>query len=97
MMTSDKTFLCVLRESEGVRFDLHRDGEKFILRDHRGRKPDRTYESLPALMKGLETFFVELRAAKSPLKGFGALKAAQDTARTEVIAASRIIHKALEE
>ena len=97
MTTGDPTFLCVLREEDDARFDLHRNGEAFILRDHTGRKPDRTYESLPALMKGLETFFIELRAARSPLTGFAELKAAQDAARGEVIAASRVIHRALGE
>jgi hypothetical protein len=88
--------LCVLAEHEGRRFDLIRSGEAFLIRAHDGRATDRDYESLPALLAGLQSFFLEFRVAGQPAQGFAELAAAQEKAKADVIEASRRIYAAID-
>jgi hypothetical protein len=63
-------FLCVLAEQGNRRFALVRKGEGLLIRPFDARGPDREFESLPSLLSGLQSFFLELRVADSPAKGF---------------------------
>jgi len=90
------TYLCVLAEHEGLRFDLHQIGETFVIRSADDRGADRDYESLPALLQGLQSFFLEFRVASAPAKGFAELAAAQEKAKSDVIEASRRIYAAID-
>jgi hypothetical protein len=92
----NETHLCVVAEETGRRFDLLRREEAFLIRDHSRRSPDRTFESLPALLSGLQAFFLEFRVATSPAKGFAELAALQEKARADVLEASRRIYAALD-
>jgi len=92
----DESYLCVLAEHEGRRFDLHRIGDAFVIRSADGQGADRGYESLPALLSGLQSFFLEFRVASAPAKGFAELAAAQEKAKSDVIEASRRIYRAID-
>jgi hypothetical protein len=90
-------FLCVLAEQGNRRFALVRKGEGLLIRPFDARGPDREFESLPSLLSGLQSFFLELRVADSPAKGFAELAAAQEKAKSDVIEASRRIYASLDE
>ncbi len=93
---TDETYLCVLAENENRRFDLIKVGDGFVIRPGDDSTADRAYESLPTLLAGLQSFFLEFRVASSPAKGFAELAAAQTKARDDVIVASRRIYAAID-
>ncbi|MCU0725034.1 MAG: hypothetical protein MUE73_04465 [Planctomycetes bacterium] len=78
-----------------MKAELHREGQGFRVRFAGTSAPDRKFESLPALLQGLQGIFLELRMSGPGLRGLGALAKAQDDARQDVLAASRRIHAAL--
>jgi hypothetical protein len=94
---SGETHLCVIAEQEARRFDLYRSDETFLIRDASEKAADRTFDTLPALLAGLQSFFLEFRLAGSPLKGLAELSDAQEKAKADVLEASRRIYAALDE
>ena len=93
---ADEALLCMLAEEGERRFDLYRKGEAFHVRARGTEGQDRVYESLPALLAGLQSFFLEFRVAASPAKGFAELASAQEKAKSDVINASRRIYAAID-
>ena len=89
--------LCILHEERGVRAELHRDGDGFLVRFAGAKRKDRTYESLPSLLAGLHGLFLEIRMGGDGVRGLDALARLSDEAREDVLAASRKIHSALGE
>ena len=89
-------YLCVLAERDNRSFDLFRAGEAFLIRPRDGSGAERDFESLPSLLAGLQSFFLEFRVASAPAKGFAELAAAQDRAKSDVIEASRRIYAAID-
>jgi hypothetical protein len=87
--------LCVFHETPKMQAELHREGDGFRVHFAGTSAPDRKFESLPALLQGLQSVFLELRMAGPGLRGLGSLAKAQDDARQDVLAASRKIHAAL--
>ena len=88
--------LCVLAEREDDCFDLYKAGETFVVRSRSGEGAERAYDALPALLAGLQSFFLEFRVAAAPAKGFAELAAAQEKAKADVIDASRRIYAAID-
>ena len=74
---------------------LKQEGEGFRVKFVGSRAKDRTFESLPSLLQGLQAIFLEIRMAGEGLRGFDALARAKEDAREDVLAASRKIHSAL--
>ena len=86
--------LCVLHDDKKLKAELFRDGEGFQVRFD-GRGKDRSFESLPELMKGLHGIFLEIRMKGQGIHGLDGLAKASDDARQDVLAASRKIHAAI--
>jgi hypothetical protein len=93
---TDETHLCVLAENDNRSFHLIKVGDGFVIRPDDDRSADRAYDSLPTLLSGLQSFFLEFRVASSPAKGFAELAEAQEKARADVIDASRRIYAAID-
>ena len=93
---SGETYLCVLAEEGKRKFDLYRNGDTFHIRTGGEGGQDRVYESLPSLLAGLQSFFLEFRVAAAPARGFAELAAAQEKAKSDVIEASRRIYAAID-
>jgi hypothetical protein len=93
---TDESYLCVLAKNANRRFDLLKVGDGFIIRPDGDRAADRAYETLPTLLSGLQSFFLEFRVASSPAQGFAELARAQEKARSDVIEASRRIYAAID-
>ncbi len=88
--------LCVFHETPRMKAELHRDGAGFRVRFAGTSAPDRKFESLPALLQGLQGIFLEIRMSGPGLRGLQALAKAQDDARQDVLSASRKIHAAID-
>ena len=87
--------LCIIHEQQGVRAELHRDGEGYRVHFAGAKRKDREYDSLPSLHSGLHGLFLEIRMSGG-VQGLDALARLSDEARNDVLAASRKIHSAIE-
>ncbi len=88
--------LCLLHDTDKLKAELYREGEGFRVHlSGSGRGKDKTFDSLPSLLQGLQAIFLEIRMSGRGLSGLSALAKAQDDARQDVLAASRKIHAAL--
>lgn len=89
--------LCLLHDTDKLKAELFREGDGFRVHlSGSGRGKDRSFDSLPSLLQGLQAIFLEIRMSGRGLSGLDALARAQDEAREDVLAASRKIHAALE-
>ena len=88
--------LCLLHDTDKLKAELFRDGDGFLVHlSGAGRGKNKTFDSLPSLLSGLQGIFLEIRMSGRGLSGLDSLARASDDARQDVLAASRKIHVAL--
>ena len=91
-----ETPLCTLHQTKELKVELYREGEGFRVHFAGKKRKDRKFESLPALLQGLHGLFLEIRMSGGGIHGLAGLAKTSDSAREDVLAASRKIHAALD-